>query len=550
MLRLAILTLSFVLMSACGAAQTSMTVRQPDALETIRELAERRYGGEAPGAAVLVMQGDEVLISEGSGYANLEWRQPASAQTSFRVGSITKIFTAAAILQLVEDGMLELDDPVSTWLPDLPAVLGQPTLRQLLSHTSGLGDHFSLPEIPAIMRNPITPEGITDLMADQPLQFEPGTQWAYSNFGYVLLGRVITAVDADHRAYADYIEEEIFLPLGMENSHYDRQSTIIPGRAAGYDFGENGPVNTITFDTSLADAAGALMTSADDMAIFTRALRGGSLLSPDMRDLAWTSTRLSDGSDTGYGLGFNVSDFMGETVIWHSGSINGFQATWIHQPATGRTVAVMSNGYYRPNTTDTARRILAILDGQPAPEFTETNFTDANWQGVQGRYELSDGRILQFHVQDGIRFNLNGGIWRELSYSGGNIFYSPDTLRHFILDPQRPEAVVYVSTTLERLTGTRTGDEIDGALVAVALDTGEARAISGQWDIGSGDLLTIRFDDEQVFLQLPYQPPQRIFRSGVRTYFSRSAPISVEFAEDGQTANMNLYGNTMTLTRE
>jgi len=549
MTRLAILAVSLLLLSGCSAAQTPTPARLPDTIETILDLAERRYGGEAPGGAVLVMQGNEVLLAEGFGYANLEWEQPASAQTAFRIGSITKVFTATAILQLVEDGTLELDAPVSTYLPDLPGVLGRPTIGQLLNHTSGLGDHFSLPQIPAIMRNPITPDGIIDLMADTELMFDPGTRWSYSNFGYVLLGRVITAVDPEHRAYADYIEDEIFAPLGMENSHYDRQSAIIPNRATGYDFGEDGPVNTITFETSLADAAGALMTSADDMAIFTRALVNGSLLSPEMRDAAWTSTILPDGSDTEYGLGFNVTGFMGEPVIWHSGSINGFQATWIYQPETARTAAVFSNGYYRPNTTDTARRFLAILDGQPAPEFAEQDFAEADWQSVQGRYELADGSTLQIHVQDGIRFNIDGGRWRELSYSGENIFYSPDTLRHFIFDPEHDGTVVYVSTTLERLTGTRIDGAIEGALVAMTLNADEARAISGQWDIGSGDLLTISFDGEQVFLQLPYQPPQRIFRSGVRTYFSRSAPISVEFAEEGETASISLYGNAMALTR-
>jgi CubicO group peptidase (beta-lactamase class C family) len=547
---------AFVLALVLGGfwlARPAAEAQADDTITAIRELAERRHGGDAPGGAVLVMQGDEVLISEGFGFADLEWREPATPGTAFRIGSITKVFTALAILQLAEDGQLALDAPVATYLPDLPGELGRPTIAQLLSHTSGLGDHFALPQIPEIMRNPTTPDGIIALMADQPLQSEPGTRYAYSNFGYVLLGRVITEIDPDHRTYADYVEQEIFAPLGMENSHYDRQSAIIPRRAAGYDLGPDGPVNTITFETSLADAAGALLTSSDDMAIFTRALLNDELISRETRGWAWVSAVLPDNSSTGYGQGFNVSDFMGRRVIWHSGSINGFQATWIHQPETDRTVAVFSNGYYRANTTDTARRILAILDGQPAPEFAAQAFADTDWSAAQGRYALDDGGVLQIHVQDGVRFNIDGGRWRELSYSGDNIFFSPDTLRHFIVERDAAGAVtgmIYVSTTLERQQATPLPGDIEGAQASIPLDSAEAGTITGDWALGSGDVVAVTQSDGQLFLALPYQQPQRIFRAAPWEYFSRSAPVSVIFAPGRDTATLNLYGNEMSLARQ
>lgn len=522
-------------------------------LVAIRDLAERRYGGEAPGGAVMVIEDGAMLMAEGFGLANLEWDQPADAGTAFRIGSITKVITAIAILRLAEDGRLDLDAPVSAYLPDLPGELGRPTLHQLLSHTSGLGDHFALPQIPEIMRNPITPDGIIALMADQSLQSEPGTRHAYSNFGYVLLGRVIEAVDPQGRDYGTHIEEEIFAPLGMENSHYDRQSAIIPHRAAGYDLGPDGPVNTITFETSLAHAAGALLTSAHDMAIFTRALTGGELLSNSLRDEAWTPVLLSDGTDTQYGLGFNASDFMGEALIWHSGSINGFQATWAYQPGTGRSVAVFSNGYYRANTTDTARRILAILDGRPAPEFTAQAINETEWQGAEGRYQLEDGRRLQIQIDDGIRFNLDGGRWRELAWAGSETAFSPDTLRHFIFD-RGPDGnitgVSYVSTTLERQHGLRLDGAIEGARSSIPLDANEAEAITGNWGLASGDVVTISQAEERLFLALPYQPPQRIIREAPLSYFSRENPIGIRFHEDGDTATLTLWGNEMIVTRQ
>lgn len=518
-------------------------------LSDVRDLAEARYGGNAPGGAILVMERGTVLMSEGFGLADLEWQQPAGADTTFRIGSISKIFAAIALLQLAEAGEVELDAPLGTYLDDLPELLAQPTLRQVLSHTSGLGDHFSLPVIPEIMRNPITPEGITALMADQTLMFEPGTRWGYSNFGYVLLGRVISAVDPERREFGRYIEEELFTPLGMDDSHFDRQSAIIPRRARGYDLGPDGPVNTITFDTSLADAAGALMTSADDMAVFTHALLGGELLSGDMQALAWTSVALPDGSDTQYGLGFNVSDFMGEQLIWHSGSINGFQATWAYQPGTERAVAVFSNGYYRANTTDTLRRILAIMAGRPAPEFTEQPFDETQWADMQGRYRLDDGEVLQFHIQDGIRFNIGGGHWRELAHGGNGLFFSPDTLRHFVVSADFA-SVTYVTTTLDRQDANRIDGGIEGAQVSLPLNPQETAQVIGDWTLGSGDIVAITQQADQLFLALPYQPPQRVFRAAPWEYFSRTAPISLQFTEGSPAATLNLYGNEMMLERQ
>ncbi|MGJ8535669.1 MAG: serine hydrolase domain-containing protein, partial [Parasphingopyxis sp.] len=435
----------------------------------------------------------------------------------------------------------------------LPDNLGRPTIRQLLSHTSGLPDHFSLPEIPAIMRNPITPDGIIALMAEAEPRFEPGAQHSYSNFNYVLLGKLIETLDEQHRDYGTYIEEEIFAPLGMMNSHYDRQAAIIPNRARGYDHDGSGPVNTITFETSLAYAAGALMSSANDMALFTRALRGETLLSAEMKEAAWTPVALPNGQATNYGLGFNIGEFLGETAIWHNGSINGFQAAWIYLPASDRTVAVLSNGHYRPNTTVLARRILASLAGRPIPRFSATETEDAALAPFAGRYRLDDGRILQIHVQDGARFNIDGGRWNELTFSGENLFYISDSLTHvrFRTDPSGSiGALTYVSSTLTAHQGRRIEGEIEGAAIAIPLDPEETEALIGNWRMSSGDALAITRDGEELRFRMPNQPPERLYRSAPRHYFARTAPIEMILSENGEELELNLYGNTISLAKE
>lgn len=522
-------------------------------ISAIRDIAEAAYGGSEPGAAILVMEDGETLLADGFGMADLEWSVPATVDTAFRIGSISKPFTAIAVLRLVEAGRVDLDRPIAAYLPELPAGLGRPTVRQLLSHTSGLPDHFALPVIPSIMRNPIAPEAIVELMDDAEPEFEPGTRWSYSNFNYVLLGRLIEAMDEQGRDYGTYIEEEIFAPLNMRDSHYDRQSAVIARRARGYDHDGAGPVNTLTAETSLAYAAGALMSSAEDMARFTNAIRDDRLLGADMRSRAWTPTAFADGGEAPYGLGFNVSEFLGERAIWHSGSINGFQATWIHLPESDRTVAIMSNGYYRPNTTTTARRLLAELAGMPVPDFAPVEVGDETLVAAEGRYQLDDGRIFQIHVQDGIRFNIDGGPWRELAYSGGDIFYRPDTLSHLRLDLADgavPASLAYLSPTLEPSVGQRIEGAVEGADVAIPLDRNEADRLAGDWRVASGDIFTLAHQRDRLILRLPGQPGYRLHRRSEGRYFVREAPITIAFSEDGARAEISLYGTMMELRRE
>jgi len=524
-----------------------------DAISAIRAYAEANYGGASPGAAISVLDDGEVIFLGGFGMADLEWKASIEPSTSFRIGSISKPFTAIAVLHLVEQGRVDLDQPISIYLEDLPGLLGQPTVRQLLSHTSGLPEHFALPEIPVIMRNPIAAPRIVDLMADAEFMFEPGSAWAYSNFNYVLLGLLIEAMDEQGRDYGRYIEQELFRPMGMENSHYDRQTAIIERRAQGYDNAGSGPMNTMTVESSLAYAAGALMSSAEDMAIFSRALINGELLSDEMRELAWTDTLLNDESPTGYGLGFNVDQFMGEQVIWHSGSTNGFQATWIHMPAMNRTVSVLSNGYYLPNSTSTARRILAELAGNPVPVFEHQELEDAGWQDLQGRYQLEDGRLLQVHVQGGMRANFEGGGWREFSHAGGDIFFRSDTLSYIEVERTvqgNIAGLIYYSTVLERLEATPSDGAIEGAQIAQLLDPEEAAAVAGNWRLPSGDSVVVSFDDGIFGLQVSSQPEARIFSAGDGVYFQRGAPVSISFSQDHQSAELNMYWSVYVLSRD
>jgi|GEM_PF-1273058 len=534
-----------------AAGQGGAGPDQADPAAEIETWLLRSYGGEAPGAAMMVLDRAEGVHLLAAGLADLEWSMPVTADTSFRVGSISKPLTAIAILRRASAGALDLDRPVSDYLPDLEGALGAPTLAQLLSHTSGLPDHFQQPDMPAIMRNPTAPQAIVDRMRDAAPLFAPGERWAYSNFNYVLLGRVLEATDPAGRDYGTIIEEDIFAPLGMTDSHYDRQPRIVPRRARGYDHDGERVLNTVTFDPSHAYAAGALMMSAADMARLSRALMDGDLLPEPLRARAWSEVTGPEGQGFGYGLGFNTGTLMGERVIWHNGSTNGFQSAWLMLPDSGRAVAVLSNGYYRPNTTAMARRVLALLDGRRLPALEAVPVDDDALAALEGRYALADGRTLQIHVDGGARYNIDGGSWRELDATAQGILFRPDSLTHLRPRPDAPGLVMVSGTTLEETLADPLPGAVEGARSSVAVTPAMARRAAGRWRLASGDVVLVRTGaDGALSLQLPQQPARPLLAETPARYFTRGVPIELRLEDTPGQAVLNLYGNPMPVTRD
>ncbi|PYP53783.1 MAG: serine hydrolase, partial [Gemmatimonadetes bacterium] len=213
--------------------------------------------------SVLVAQDGKVLLDKGYGSANLEWDVPDSPQTKFRLGSLTKQFTAAAILLLEERGKLRTDDLVAKYLPDAPAGWAKITIRNLLTHTSGIPNFTSFPDYATTEATPTTPEQLVARFRDKPLNFQPGEQWEYSNSGYVLLGYLLEKISGQR--YQDFVRDNLFAPLGMTESGYDSHAAIILHRASGYSPGANGPVNAGYIDMSIPFSAGALYSTTEDL---------------------------------------------------------------------------------------------------------------------------------------------------------------------------------------------------------------------------------------------------------------------------------------------
>jgi CubicO group peptidase (beta-lactamase class C family) len=285
--------------------------------------------------SVLVARGNEVLFSKGYGSANLEWAVPNTPSTKFRLGSVTKQFTAASILLLEERGKLKVDDPVKKYLPDAPAAWDKMTVFHVLTHTAGIPNFTAFPDYASSEPFSTTPEKLVARFRDKPLEFEPGTKWSYSNSGYVLLGYLIEK--ASGQSYEKFVQENIFTPLGMKDSGYDSNSTVIAKRASGYAPSPNGPVNAGFIHMSIPFSAGALYSTTEDLLRWEQGLFGGKVLS------AASLQKMTTPFKNDYAFGLQVHNVKGQKVIDHGGGIEGFNTLLAYYPQDKLTIAVLGN---------------------------------------------------------------------------------------------------------------------------------------------------------------------------------------------------------------
>lgn len=342
-MKLSILSLAGLLLA--GPAMAAGASCPADYAKQARALVEEQVKAGRFTGSVLVAKDGVVLLRDGFGQANREWDIPNAPETKFRLGSITKQFTAVSILQLAEAGKLSVDDPISKYYADAPAAWSKITIKHLLNHTSGIPSYTALPGFfeKGGSKVPLKPEEIVKLTQDKPLEFEPGSKFAYDNTGYILLGYVIEKVSG--QSYADYVSQKIFQPLGMKDSGYDVSAKILAKRASGYQPEKSGGWRNADYlDMTLPYAAGSLYSNVDDLLIWERALSDGKILTEASRKAAWTENL------NHYGYGWVVDAQDGHPRIWHNGGINGFSTAKARYPSDGLVVMALSNFQASPTT--------------------------------------------------------------------------------------------------------------------------------------------------------------------------------------------------------
>ncbi len=293
-----------------------------------------------PGLSLLVSKGGQIVRAEGFGLANVELQVPVKPETVFQSGSVGKQFTATAVMMLVEEGKVALDDPLTKYFPDAPAAWKEVTVRELLSHTAGFTDY---PE-KFDFRKDWTEDELIKVVEGIPLAYPPGTKWDYSNLGYLTLGILIHRVTGEF--YGDFLQQRIFQPLGMQTTRIISEADIVPNRSAGYRL-VKGELKNQEWVAPMVNttADGSLYFSVLDLAKWDTALYGEKLLKRSSLDLMWTPVKLKDGSPNkdGYGFGWFIENRRGHRVVSHDGAWQGFQTTIARYVDDRLTVVVLTN---------------------------------------------------------------------------------------------------------------------------------------------------------------------------------------------------------------
>ncbi|UOD32224.1 serine hydrolase [Massilia violaceinigra] len=382
-----------------GAA-AAMSASEHALAERIDAVIAPYYKADAPGATVIVTHDGKTVLRKAYGMANVSKGMAMTPDMAMRLGSITKQFTAVGILMLKDEGKLALDDDITTFLPDYPTRGKRITIEHLLTHTSGI---VSFTSKPAFFLTEGQDKGVAqmiDFFKNDALEFEPGTRWAYNNSGYFLLGAVIEKVSG--QTYARFLEERIFTPLGMRHTAYEGHERNSGPRAAGYTKGWFGRVTTAKpISMTQPYAAGALVSTVDDLARWDAAITAGKLLKPATWQKAHTSAVLADGKLTNYGYGWQVGKLRGAPMVAHDGGINGFSTSALRLPQQKVYVAVLSNTDAPKVQPDmVASQAAAIAIGNPFPDFKPVKVDNAVLDAYAGTYRI-DANATRSFKRDG-----------------------------------------------------------------------------------------------------------------------------------------------------
>lgn len=345
-MRTALLFAACLLASGVAAAQPSKA-KLERAVDKIA--AQELSSGPTAGISILVAQRGEVLLAKGYGYADLDTKTPATEHTVFRLGSLSKQYTVAAILELMEQGQLSLDESIRTYLPDYPEAGQAVTVRHLLQHTSGLTNYTAQSDYWRQMRDDLPRAAVLEWFSAKAPVYTPGERYVYNNSGYFMLGLIIERVSGE--SFGSYVQRYVLDPLGLKETYYDGTPREIPNRATGYARDGEKIVPCRELNLELVFAAGAMASTVLDVYAFHKGLREGKLIPQDLYALMTAPAVLNDGSMSSYGMGYHIDYPGGHKVLRHGGLVFGFKTCYYYYPGEDLTIVILMNteqAEYRP----------------------------------------------------------------------------------------------------------------------------------------------------------------------------------------------------------
>jgi CubicO group peptidase (beta-lactamase class C family) len=491
-----------------------------------------------PGAAVLVAKDGKVLFKRGYGLACLEHRVPVTPQTKFRIGSITKQFTAAAILKLQEEGKLSLQDKLAKYVPDFPRG-EEVTIHHLLTHTSGIHSYTSKPDFMDAVRAPVKAEDLIKSFKNDPYDFDPGKKWAYNNSGFFLLGYIIEKVSG--QSYGEFLREKFFAPLGMKDTGVHNATDIYPHEAYGYAYEGGQPKKALNWDMSRAGGAGALYSTVEDLYRWNEAVFNGKVLSPESLKAAFTPALTAQDEqkpkEEGYGYGWAIAKLRGCQEIEHGGGLQGFVSYLLRLPKEHFTVVVLANSAPPVPGVDAgglAHELAQLYLGdkmevrvRPA---VSKNVSPQTLEAYVGRYDYGGAVLTVTRDGDRLFAQLTGQSKHEIFPSSETNFFWKvvEAEVTFVKDDKGKVTKAIHRQSGQTLHAPKLEDVQEVKLSPAALD-----AVVGKYDYGQGkSILTVTREGERLFAQLTGQPRVEIFAKSETEFFWKVVNARVTFVKD------------------
>jgi len=519
----------------------SVAVHAQDAANTDAALAKSieatlapHFKTDEPGATVILTRDGKPIYRGAFGLANVEKQTPLLPDDVLRIGSLTKQFTAVAILMLADQGKLSVSDPITKYLSDYPKTGDAVTIEHLLTHTSGVPSYTSSPEYGASMSKAVTVNEMINRFKDLPLNFTPGSKWDYSNSGYFLLGAIIERVSG--MSYADFVAKSIFEPLGMKDSAYEGYERSSKKRVEGY---ANNTRVAPPLHMSQPYAAGSLLSSVDDLAKWDAAISAGKLLKPETWKRAFTAYTLSDGSKTVYGYGWGVRKFQGQDAMAHSGGINGFVSYGVRIPASKVYAAMLFNRGGGASPTYLTDKIAAIAMGKPYKEMKAITLDNAALDKHIGIYKL-DEKTNRTVTREGSQLFIQrtGGNKGPISAASATEFFQPNSFTTFTFETDASGETTHL--VVNQGSGTDKSPRVSklppAARKTIVLATSAFDQYVGVYTIAPGITMKISRDGEKFLTQVTGQSLVEIFAEAEDQFFAVvvDAQIRFERGADGK----------------
>jgi len=537
---------SVLFVAACATQDVQQSSRA-DIAGYADELLLRTYRSDAPGAAILVAQSDTVLFRGARGEADVATDAQLRPDSVFRIGSITKQFTAAAVLTLVEDGHVRLDDPLSRHLPDYPNG-DNITVLQLLNHTAGVRNFNGLPNYVEGIERDLTTAEIINLFRDEPVDFAPGANWAYSNSGYVLLGAVIERVTG--MAWHAYLEQRFFRPLGMRHTGYGHDPRFAAQQVLGYSYHDGSVAPMRSMSMTQPHAAGALVSNINDLLIWNHALHEGRVLRSEAYVRMVTPEGAAAGEGIRYGFGLYEHNIRGHRALQHGGRIFGFIASLTYLPGPDITVVVLENDDAHNGLEQAdalARRLAAAALGEPYPDMTAVPVGVDAMQEMVGVYDFGDGVTRTLRIGDGqLTAQRGAGPRAVLTPIGADDFLYEDGFNRLRLERDAAGAVVaarfFANGDGAGDRGVRSSIEV-GAPTGLQLPRADLERLIGVY-ANNEVAVSVTLEGEVLMGQIADQEAFRLLATAPGQFDVEEAGASVEFSPgEGPAAELIIRQN-------